>query len=597
MTYTNENYRERQKETKDKIVYSNEETKSNEKKELKREEETEQTEPIEKYIGKFKKIKDINLKYIKSKYKIASEVKETWIDRYDQTALFLNPNIEVQDEGKQLGTYQKKDNKIFNTIGVNAANGFVSRIIQMLCPPQSNFIKIECGDAFKYYKKEEVDKINLKLEEYSDILNSIKNTSNFDMVISSFFSDLVLGTACLLVQAGNEDNPLIFQNISFKDYAITEGYQDFIDGVFRKFTVSIEAVKTQWRDIDEASLKRLLNEINYKEDEKEKQIELNFIECTFYDYENNNYNYVVYEESKDVILVSRVYDYNPFIILRWKKSGGDWYGRGVGMEALNDLKTFNKIQEYSLRALSFTLPIILTDRDDVFKKNISLKPGAINPVRWEQGKPIIQTLNMSNGFDIQQFHLDQIKMDVNRTMMNSLIPDETRVRTATEIEQRISEEYVNYTSVFGRLISEFIYKLPLVMLYTLQKAFDIFNDFEIKKLNSYHYRLKITTPLNKQLNQNEIQNTIQTIQILSNLDPSGGLLQKFLKFDDMILNLIDKLGAPKKYIKTADEIMEFEMRQQEAAAQQQQMAMMQQQAEIQQKTAAAQQEQEQEYNY
>jgi hypothetical protein len=519
--------------------------------------------------NKFKK-PSIDIEKVEKKREIANTKKQQYITIYEDVVNYCIFNRDLQKKN-DYGIRDSKNTKLFNNVGQQAAMGFVNRMQNLLCPIQKDWIKIELGEGFKNIDEGTKNVLQKQIDVINSNLNSIKNTSNFDMVISEFFFDLVFGTACLLIQSMDEDAPIFFQCIPFTDYAITEGYSNFIDGVFRTFNLKLDGLKEMFNDIDEGKFERL--KIDAQEDKS-----LEFIEATIYNYKTKNYDYVVYDLGTKSILVSREYEYNPFIVLRWNKPSNEWYGTGVGQLALNDLKTYNKIMEYSMRCLSFTLPIFLVDRDDILRQNFKIQPGALNPVKYDSnGKPMIQTLQMPTDFNLLQFHLDQIKMDIKRIMLDSTIPDEKQARTATEIQERINELNTSLISVSGRLINEFIYKVPQIMLFTLQKSFNLFPDFKPKQLNYYNYRLEIQTHLTQILNMQDIDNTIRSLQLLFSFDPSGQLANSIVKIQPLLKDLIEKMNIKNDFIYTEEEIQAIQQQQQQQQEQLQQMQMMMQQ--------------------
>jgi hypothetical protein len=500
---------------------------------------------------------------IEKKRQKAENVKSSIQQRYNDVYKYCMPHRGSAYEFKDTnGAYQKIDVGLFNSIGQNAAVQFVNRMQNLLCPVNSNFIKFEVGPGFNKVTKQ--DRINYakQLELLGDQLNLIKNNSNFDMAISEFFFDLVAGTACLLIQPLNTDTLLNFKCIPFRQYAITEGNDGSVDGIYRKFILKLEEVKGTWTDCEKEGLESLKEKFkgNLNKDEQ-----ITLYEATYYDYKEKYYIYVVYEETSKTILVNRIYKNNPFLVLRWNKSSDDWYGIGVGMLAKNDLATYNEIMKDSLRALAFQLPIFLSDRDDILRDNFLIEPGAVNPVKFENGKPLMQVMEFNGRYDITQFNIDQLKMEVNKTMLAGVIPDDSNVRTASEINIRQAEQSTNFINVFGRFLSEFLYKLPLVMIEILQKNFNLLSFIKLDLFDNYRILTLTSSPISRVVKEQEINLVKEDLQFLYSLDPTGIKAEQVYNVDEAIKYC---LVGRNEFIKTAEETENIKLQQQQAQQQQ-----------------------------
>lgn len=486
---------------------------------------------------------------IRKKKAKAENLKAQWTSLYDEVYKYVLPfrgSAFNKDANKNLNT-----DYLFTSIGENSAITFVNRIQQLLTPINSDFIGLEINE-YSTNNKEEIDE---QLEIISSLLNNIKNGSNFDGAISEFYFDLVAGTACLLVQSGNTQDLIQFKTIPFNEYSITEGSNGKVDGVFRSFKLKKEELKSIWLDLKEEKLETL----------QEDYVEL--VEATIYNYDNKNYDYVVLHDKN--ILVKRVYKENPFIVLRWNKVAGEVYGRGVGIAALNDIKTLNKIMQYSLRTLAFQLPVFLSTSADVLDDDFLIEPGAINYVDSnETSNPTIRQLEVNGNNNIQQYNMDLLEMRIKKIMLDNTIPDNPNKQTATEILQRTNELNVNISSTFGRIIIDFLYPLVRRMLEVIQE-FGHFREFDINSIDGYGFKIIIKTALARQNQQQELQDGINALSIMASFDPA--LINKYVKLDELMPHLLKLAGVDGKYLRNEEELEQYDMQQA-----QQQQAMTQQ---------------------
>ena len=484
-------------------------------------------------------------KILKQKAK-ADELKSQWQSIYDEVYKYVLP---FRGSAYKQDTQDKTNKELYTSIGENSAITFVNRMQQLLTPVNSDFIGLE-ANRFVNENKEELDS---QLEIISDLLNNLKNGSNFDSAISEFYFDLIAGTSCLLVQSGTVKDILKFKTIPFKEYSITEGADGKVNGVFREFKIKKEELKTLWHDVN-------INNID------EKQEEFKLIEATIYDYEKLQWQYVVINDKN--IIVDRYYKNNPFIILRWNKASGEVYGRGVGLTALNDIKTLNKIMEYSLRTLAFQLPIFTATESDVFDEDFLIEPGAINLVKSNDNtNPTIKQLQINGNNDIQQYNINLLEMKIKRTMLDNTIPDDPNKITATEVLQRTSELNTNISSTFGRITVDFVYPLIRRMLEVIQE-FGHFREFDIDRIDGYGFKVIIKTPITRQNKQQELQDTIQAIQLLASIDPSS--INRFMKVEEMLPYLLKIAGISNSFIRSPEEVEQYDIQLQQMAMTQEQ---------------------------
>jgi hypothetical protein len=165
-------------------------------------------------------------------------------------------------------------------------------------------------------------------------------------------------------------------------------------------------------------------------------------------------------------------------------------------------------------------------------------------------------------------------MDIKKSMLdNTLPPDATAPRTATEIAQRTQELNTDITSVFGRLISDFQRPVVKRILDILQKYNYISPEFDLDAIDGFGFKVKINTPLAKQQTQGEVQSILNTIGAIMQFDPSGQVLSQTVKLNEVLSYWIDQMGVPNRFINSPQEIAENQQKQALAQQQAQQQAM------------------------
>lgn len=471
----------------------------------------------------------------------AYQKKGQWDNLYKEVFEYMMPSRDVE---KSPG--DDVYNEIYSSIGEQSADRFVDRVQNILTPVTVDWIKFEAGYLVKQKQGGNVSEVNKELDKIAEICNVFKNTSNFDVAMTEFYYDLIAGTACLLLLEGTFDNPLRFVTVPIKELAIANGIFGEIGEVYRKFKMKSNLIKRQWPYAK--------FEENNQDDDKERDL----VESTYYDYDARLWRYVVILKEGEKVIVEKEYKANPFIILRWTKCSGEIYGRGLGLKTIKDVKTLNKIVEYSLRALAFTIPCFIAQQDASFDPDdFLLKPGAINMVpSTAANNPSITQLPVNVTHDIQAYQTERMEMNIKRNMMDSTIPnDPSRDLTATEIAERANELKAILSNSFGRIMTELMYPLIRRIIEVLQHfGYIDAENIDVRDFNGFGYTIVINTQLANQQSQTEVQNTINALQLLFSLDPQGQYAMKCVDMNKIVPFILEKMGVPKEYVNSADDI-------------------------------------------
>jgi hypothetical protein len=515
-----------------------------------------------------------NTDQIIKRYHTAQNIKYSWDNKYKEVFEYCIPARDGYQKamaGEQIDpSFQDRREHLYSSIGEQSASEFVNTMQEVLCPPQQSWIDLEAGYLFPEDEREDV---NTELAKLCTLANEFKNISNFDTAFSEFCYDAFAGTACMSVLPGDtEYDPIIFRAIPLREYCIEEGANGDVRWVFRRYELKKELVKEQWRE---------LKNMEVTADDACK--EMFIIECTYYDASIGRWIYKVIDEKSKEELLSREYETSPFIVLRWNKCAGEPYGRGVGITALNDLKTLNLIKEFGLRSLAYNLPPLMVQEDAMLDVDgLEMTPLSLNVVPNTQTSIVPLAITPTNP-NIEQYKVQELQMDIKRNTFGNTLPNEgNKQLTATEVNYRRMELQRALNSVFGRLIGEF--QLPLVrrIFDILKETKRIKRDFSVLDINGLIYKVKVNTPISRALQVNEAQAIMGGVQYLIQLDPTGETLYKLLKVNKLGIHLLATMGLSSEYINTLKEVEQAEMEQVQA-----QQAMQQQQAQMQVQTKNA----------
>ena len=483
--------------------------------------------------------------------------KEDFRNLYEECYEFALPQRNLYDgyyEGKVGG--QKKMNRVFDSTAINSTQRFANRMQSGIFPPQRKWCRLEPGPDIPEDRKEEAQ---AALDIYSDKLFASLKQSNFDIAIGEFLLDLSVGTAVMMVQPGDDVNPLNFIPVPQFLVSFEEGANGQVDNVYRRMRLKGESIMRQWPDAV------IPDDLQKKIDQKPTD-DLEFIEATILDQKRGDFCYhVIHKESKTELVYRRMVE-SPWIVSRYAKVAGEIYGRGPLITALPDIKTLNKTLELLLKNASLAIAGVYTAADDgVLNPNtVKIIPGAIIPVARNGGPQgeSLKPLPRAGDFNVSQIIMNDLRMSIKRILLDeSLPPDNMSARSATEVVERMKELSQNLGSAFGRLINETMIPLVTKILRVMDERGLI--DLPLK-VNGLEIKVSAVAPLAMAQSMEDVQNVLQFAQIVQGAGPQA---QMTLKTDAMMDFIAEKLGIPQKIRNTQEERMMMTQQMAEAAQQ------------------------------
>ena len=497
---------------------------------------------------------------IKQRYKKAEAHKEQWRSIYEEAYEYALPMRNLYDgyyEGNTPG--QNKMKRVFDSTAIHSTARFANRIQSSLFPPQRPWCRLEPGNEIPDQQKIQAQQA---LDFYAEKMFGVMAQSGFDLAMGEFLLDLAVGTACMLIQPGDDVTPIRYTAVPSFHLSFEEGPNGSVDTVYRKFKRPFRNIQIEFPDADipdEVSSK-------YKEDPYET-VEL--LEATYT--ENGQIYYCIVTMEGDFKLVHRDLKSFPWVISRYMKASNERYGRGPVLYALPDIKTLNKVVELTLKNASISIGGVFTAVDDgvLNPQTISIVPGAVIGVSSNGGPrgPSLQPLPRSGDANLSQIVSNDLRINIKKTLLDeSLPPDNMSARSATEIVERMKELSQNLGAAFGRLISETMF--PVV-----RRTMELMDEMGMidlpLKINGLQVTVTPVSPLAMASNLDRLNEVMQFMQISQMLGPTGQTLLRMEAVGDYIA---DQLGVPAKLRTTLEErqMMQEQMMQMAQMAAQQQ---------------------------
>jgi hypothetical protein len=455
----------------------------------------------------------------------------------------------------------KKMSRVFDSTAINSTQRFANRLQSGIFPPQRKWCRLEPGTDVPVEQRDQAQAI---MDVYMEKMFAVIKQSNFDIAIGEFLLDLAVGTACMMVQPGDDISPINFTPVPMFLVAYEEGANGTVDKIYRRMRMKAEAIQQQWKDAVFSDYLQQMIDSKPTED-------IDLMEATIYDSERGDWCYHVIEvKTKEEIVYRRMLS-SPWVISRYSKIAGEVYGRGPLLTAMPDIKTLNKTLELLLKNASLAVAGVYTAADDgvLNPQTVKIVPGAVIPVARNGGPQgeSLRALPRAGDFNVSQIVINDLRANIKRTLLDeSLPPDNMSARSATEVVERMKELAQNLGSAFGRLINETMIPLVSRILQVMDERGLVNMPL---KVNGLEIKVSPVAPLAMAQNMEEINNIIQFMQLTATM---GGEGQLAVKTGELIDYIGDKLGIPSAVRNTAAE-RGFLMEQQQQMMLQQQAAL------------------------
>ncbi len=483
----------------------------------------------------------------------ADQEKQNWVSQYRDAYEFALPMRNL------YSTFQpgaEKMNRVFNSTQIISTQKFSSRLQANLTPPNQEWLDFVPGTEIREEDKEEA--VRLLQDAQKKFFGLIEN-SNFDTVITEYYLDLAVGTAAMIVQEGDDENPIIFTAVPNAQISLDEGPLGSIDGVFRQHTVAARNIEATWSDLTPGG-KAKINQLIAEANKLKKDSKVNILEATYFDFKEKVFWYqVVLKGTQDnsnisqptqvqnldtggsTLLVERKLDESPWIITRWIKAPGETFGRGPLLFALPDIKTLNKATELMLQNASMAISGLWGVANDSIANldMVELSAGTFLPLDRIDD---IKRLDVPGDFNIGEAISEKLENNIRAALFDRSLPDPTgAVRSPTEIIERVRELAQDIGAPFSRINSEMLKPLASRVLNIMTRRGLL--EFPIK-LNGRAVKVVPTSPLAREQNINDLESAVQWLQIVQSIGPE--VLFGTVKVEDFAEWSAEKLGVDLK---------------------------------------------------
>ena len=346
---------------------------------------------------------------------------------------------------------------VYDPIAIRALTICANGLYGHLTNPSAPWFMLTC----KRKDLSEVAEVSEWLHGTSEKMHDAINLSNWAMAAHELYTDLpALGTGILylgkIMTRRAKRRLFTFKVFDVGRCVIEEDADGEVDTVIRRETMSVRAVMQAWGDQCSDKIKKA-----YADGKEEDNVDI--IHACFprndrhpekLDKVNKPWaSYWIEKESLNM-LEEGGYDEFPYMVPRWAKHSGQPYGYGPGQDCLSEIKMINEFSKSDIKIHQKRAdpPILAPDEMALYPKRFV--PGGVTYYKTG-GKP-----EYMQGPNVTQYDLayENQRRDVIMSMffadLFTLLAQQPRAKTATEVMELVEERLVLLGPTLGRLQAE-----------------------------------------------------------------------------------------------------------------------------------------------
>ncbi|HEY1268819.1 MAG TPA: portal protein [Candidatus Binatia bacterium] len=393
--------------------------------------------------------------------------------RCEQMAPFIAPSRAGITAARAPGADQMQD--VYDSTAMFAADLLAKYIAGEVINPAQRWHRWKLRKPKHAPERSEADEW---IEECTDRALKERSNSNFYAEAPEMLVDYGgFGTGCLMgderkrYRDDDEGERRGFRGLRFQAsktgrFVISEDEEGVVDGVWREYTVSVQAAAERWgRERLPDNMRQIL-----LSERPDYDRPFTIVHCVYprprseRGYGAKGFPFAscwVEKESEEIISESG-YKRFPFMVARWEKTPGEIFGRGPGDRAFPDTRTLNKAKQMGLEdwALKIRPPIIVA-HDSVIG-NIRIRPAAPTTLR-SSGRAVsdlMQPFETGSHPEISQIKEEELRKSIRQLFFVDQILQMLQVEkaemTAYEFAKKMELLFKILGPIYGRMQSEFL---------------------------------------------------------------------------------------------------------------------------------------------
>lgn len=400
------------------------------------------------------------LETLRKRYNAAKYVADLWIPIMQASFFYAVPfRNRYYLPGKEFqGTIQ--NTRVYDTTAVESVKAFVSKLHDTMTPPQVQWGFLEIDEDMvddPDSNREFLEESQLILNQYMRRLFSYIHASNFDTVINECYFDLAIGTAALVINQYNDEEPFLCTSIPMDKLAISEAANSKIESWFRTWqNLKINELHLRWPRI-------ILTDdlIMMLASDPDSVVRMVYEGVAYFPANvKKPYLYAVWADNG--VLFAEWLASNPGIIWRFQKTNNETWGRGPVMEALPSIISLNEMARIELASANLnTFRPYMGFSDAVFNPHtFRLEPFTIIPIAPIGTGGQVPLIPLPNSADpnFGQMTIADLRLQIKALLFAEEPQDTKGIQPQTAYELSLKQQSLaqKVGPLFSRLQQEFL---------------------------------------------------------------------------------------------------------------------------------------------
>ena len=471
----------------------------------------------------------------------ATQRRELWRSIYQQCYKYAMPQRETfswTTEG------QDRNSLLFDATLQENTYEAANTLCAVLFPPWTRWAELVPGGALAGVTIPE--NVLAGLQKATEVFFSFLNQSNFSTVINETALDLMIGTAALAFDEGDDVQPFVFRALPTSALGLEEGPFGTIETTFFCRKPRVKDLERMYPGLEVIDLPVGVADAIVSQPERE--VEVIEIE-TYYPAEKAYFGLVLLKAEKQIIWRYGYGQTCPTIVARATKTAGEVYGRGRAMLALPDARTLDKMVEFVLRQAALQIAPPLTGVSDGVLNPYTARivPNTVIPVASnDTGAPSLRVLEVGGDFGITEAMMSTMRERIRRTMLGPEM-SEGPIKTATEIQISDRNRLWAMNGEYGRIQYELLAKIIARGVRILQSR-GLIPKF---KVDGREVTIRYVSPFAKSQNAEDVMSLQSLLATVAPLGPQ--VMNMGLKVEDIPSWVAKKSGLDLTLVRTTDE--------------------------------------------
>jgi len=502
------------------------------------------------------------------KYEHLNGKRGTLLSTMQRIVDYMMPHRKAITTKKEAGSNQMTT--VYDGTAIQALNICANGLYGHLTNPSAPWFMLTC----KRKDLNETPEVKEWLRDTSERMHDAINASNWPMAAHEIYTDLpALGTGVLyigkIMTRRQKSRLLNFKVFDIGNCVIEEDADGEVDTVIRQETMSVRTVMQAWGEKCPEKVKKL-----YRDGKENTDVDI--IHACFPRSDRNPQkidkinkpwaSYWIEKESKQM-LEEGGYDEFPYCVPRWKKFSGSAYGYGPGMDCLSEILMINEFSKSDIKVHQKRSdpPILAPDEMAMYPKRFI--PGGVTYYK-AGGKPEYMMGPQVSQYDLEyENQRRQYIMSMFYADLFTLLAQQPRTKTATEVMELVEERLVLLGPTLGRLQSELFDAMISRVFWMLLRGDETGGYLTpppqvlVGQGLDIHYVSKLAMAMRIF----EVKAAMQALQIAQGLAQQDPSIMDNFDLDGIARGIAERLGTPTIFL--APDRAVREIRQQRAAAQ------------------------------